>query len=205
MATQQIAQKTGKKLFGKTFGKIFKWGFLFFFLLIPLLYAIVLSVQAGDIGVGLHYFAPRILEPTKIIIEQTDLLVQNEGQHESFFGFVLTWWNLLSSIYIIFRWIWLFQLIWAFFLDKSRVSINWVMGMMTFFILEIIYLLYIQEPNGLMIPFQAIGNLFKAFPYLIKPFARFVDSGVENTTIENVTNLINSTNVTSINSSKLIV
>ena len=208
------ASRVGKGIFSKTFGKLFGFFFVFIFLIIPLIYAIIISVEQDDMSIGVSYLGKKFLNPMNNLNNQSLQIIENEGAYpksgnffKDFWSFLVTYWVILGAVYILYRWIWLFSKIWGFspWSNESQRFINWSIGIMLVVVLTFGYLALIADGQLNMsvrdawrIPFDAIKNFLRAFPYLIKGFNRTLDPSTINDNVTNISDVINSTNVTEI-------
>lgn len=191
----------GSKFLGKSSVKFFRKIFIFIFIVIPLLYAVVLTVQERDIGAGVEYFGPRLVEPIKEVNDNSINFIENRENLSSWKIFVGIF-NIISGFYVIFLWLWVFAWLWARspLSDKSAGFKNGMLAVMTYLTIQIIYFLLVN-PDGitdreaLNLPFKAIGNLIKSMPFLIdythgltQPIRTNNDTLINMT--ENITELI---------------
>jgi len=196
-----IAKKVPTSLFG-AFSKTISYIFIFIFIVIPILYAITLSVQDRNIKSGISYLAPKFLGPTKTLQEKSQQAIDNEGIYvrtepifRGMWGFIKDNIGILSALYISYLWISVLAGGWAWspFSNTSNWFINHSIGLIVFFLIQVILLLAIA-PIGArwdysLMPFKAFYTFARATPYLIKPVAEI--SG--NAITENITELINAT------------
>lgn len=196
----------GRGVFSSGFLRIFRFFFLFIFLIIPLIYAIILSVQSQSIQPGVEYLGQKFLNPLMSLNNASLQIIKYKAAYIStghlfsdIWAFILLYWNLLGSLYIIYRWIKLFS--WLYgrspFSNESQKFVNNSLATLTFLVLTLLYLSLIANSVLKMsvqaswkIPFDATSNFFKAFPYLIKSANNIISKPMNQLpNIQNATNI----------------
>jgi len=187
--------------FSKTIGYIF----IFIFIVIPLLYAIILSVQDRNIKTGINYLSPKFLGPTQVLQEKSQQAIDNGGVYQrtepifrGMWCFIVDNWYVFSSIYIIYLWIWILSCTWARspFSNTSNFFINFSMGIIFFLLIQVIFLMAtasVEERwSQSIVPLKSFYTFARALPYFIQPIAEISD----NVIIENITNFSPNLSVT---------
>jgi len=205
----QTIKTAGGKVFSKGAGKLFGFIFVFIFLIIPVIYAGIISIEAGSIEPGVVYLGEKFLKPTLTLQQESIKIIEQGGAFpigdnflKNLWSFMVLYWSLFGALYIIYRWVWLFAKLFSMspLSNESEKFRNWTMALITFFGLQIIYLLGtapidISRWDYSMITFRAWGSFVNAFPLLIKQATSFIDpainasldSTVINSTITNLT------------------
>jgi len=202
---ESILEKVG----GRTLGRFFSFFFLTIFIIVPLLYAITISVQAGDVRPGFMYIAPKIIAPVQTLNQQALLAIHQKGVYFSsghllhdIWSFLKYYWLLLMSLYIIYKWIkilYKFMPFSPFSNNSSAVMTNLVLSVSVFVFIQMIFLGYLANITPSMsywdavnLPFISVWHLILAFPYFIERANSLVSMG-SNYTQSNVTIPINET------------
>lgn len=207
MRGTQTIKKIGNLLF-RGLGRYFKFTFFIIFLIIPLLYAIVISIQASDVQPGMEYFMPKLFGPLETIQEQSQEAIENQGvgkvdNKNAFLGiwsFIVFYWILLGGIWLYWKWIHLFSMIvaaspWS---DKADSFKNYSIGIFVVTTLEIIYLLATRDPSQnpweiIKLPITIWWTFIQALPYFIQHANVAIGENAGNITQEILTNSSNNT------------
>ncbi|NOZ47381.1 MAG: hypothetical protein GXO79_11455 [Chlorobi bacterium] len=199
-------KRLGKSLFSRTFGKLFGYFFVFIFLIIPLIYAIVISVQASNIAPGVNYMGQKFLNPlltlgtesAKVINANASFVDTGNFFHDGW-RFIILYWNLIGSFWIIWKWIRVFSWIYghSFLSNDSQKFTNFSLGVLTFFGLTFLYLsliahsaLHLTVIEAWKIPLHSLKEFWKAIPLLIKSSNTLVS---RNNSLSNIAQIVNQT------------
>lgn len=218
MASDKIASTatkiSGSKSF-KALGKVFKFFFIFIFLIIPIIYGVIISIEQHDFTVGAKYVGERFFSPVMEMQESAQQIIEQKGIYpktgsppRNLLEFFILYWNLLGSIYVIWRWIWLFSKLWGGspMSDTSNIFRNNLAGVGIYFIGQLFYLTLTSVPEGLtrteyiLLPFTSFKTLGVALIIAIKGAMGIIDPTtikpiINNTLIQNTTNITNSTQI----------
>lgn len=177
--------------------------FVVIMMLSVLLNAIVLSMEAKDASVGIEYLGSKFLHP---IVQLNDIslsIIENQGISalvdskgpKGWFDKFLVYLDLLSSIFIIYFWLFLLSRLWAFspFSNISQTFINWGVAIIIFIVIQM--LLLSMKDGNIMLPIDAFINLFKAIPYIIKPITAVSDKYLKNVSVDNINNTLSNINL----------
>ena len=195
--------------------KIFGFFFTTIFIIIPILYAITISIQSGNIQSGVSYIAPKLITPVQTLNQQSLLAIHQNGVYVStgnflkdIFNFLKYYWLLLGSMYIIYRWIkTLYKLmpLSPFSNNSSAKMTNLFLAVFIFIFVQMLFLGYTATINpdlsywtAINLPFRAVLSLLSAFPYLIDRANSIINFG-DNSTMINITSNISNATHTLIN------
>lgn len=173
----KFATKSPFKLFG-----------LFYYLKIIIFVIWILIVAMNVYGAyqddklpgTINYLGEKVATPTfelnnlsQSVIEDKGIVDDKDNLWDKIKDTSSIYWNLLFILINIFVWLGLikFFVIAVLTGDTARVTSNWLITLMLFFLLQIIFIAYFHEVGveGITLPFIAIKNFVTALPYLI-PF-----------------------------------
>ncbi len=183
-------RRIGGSIFGRGFRKIFGFFFIFLFIIIPIMYAVILSIQQESITPGVMYLGSKFLNPLTTLNQASLAIIKNHATYISsgnFFGdiwrFLKLYWNILGSMYIIFSWIRIFGWIYGHspLSNDSQKFINYSLGFITFLTITFMYLALIAHSQLSMsvldswkIPITALKNFINSFPYMVSSANKIV-------------------------------
>lgn len=175
MSIGKVAGGVGKGIF-KGIGVWFKYGFFLFFLAFLLIHAITLGIQQKDLGVTIKELAGEFLNP--LVEASESIKTVNTEETLGIWKNILNYWSIYYNLYIVF--LWLKLLAWGFgrspFSNESEVFRNILLGLITFYVIQIIYILV--SGQNINTPFVATWDIIKG---LIDMIANTDLSGLKNT------------------------
>lgn len=182
--------------------RLFTIAALTFFLSVILLHAAVVSIQAKSIEPGLRDIGQRFASQFGDLDDVSQKIIAQGGVYDASAPVLhragQAVWNyllILAPLSMIYIWVLIFAKLFEYTLsDSTSYFRNYLLGGLTFLVIQIIYLLYVNtDPDRvsvLMQPFLALWHLIQAIPHLISPIAeqihRVESSEIANSTIAKV-------------------
>jgi len=188
MTSAQIAVKAA----GWSIIRILKLGLFSLFLFFIIISTIITAVNTGSIIPAIKDLGGRFLFITDNIKELSNKIIENEGIYirksnifKSIGSYLWALWDLFTNLYILYLWIKIFTKLygWSPISNDSAKFANLCLAIVTFLILQMLFILIFIEPTigqsrfeQMYIPFTAFYDLFRAIPYLIPDFTRLTNS-----------------------------
>lgn len=164
---------------------LFKWSFLFFWILLLLINAIIISLQAGTIEVGLKDIGNRLLLPTIQLGEDSREIVKSGGIiiEDSFWKTFQNYLSLILNLYTICMWIYVFTWIWGKTPFTNGLSFtNLFLGFLTFLVIMLLFNAYYGK-YAFIEPIKAIFWDFpRILPYIVSKTKETIDPLYNNIT-----------------------
>lgn len=168
---------------GGIFSTLFKfwWRHKLFLLFMAFIFfnIIIVGIQTKQPEEMFKDLGTRLFNPLKEIQESSQIILQNGyfldpsyGVWKNIFTSFGFLWGLFFSLYTVWLWILLFR--WGFIkLNDSERLYGTLVGFIIYILIQEVYLASVGE--SLFLPFSAIIDLFKAFPYIISDVSSIAD------------------------------
>lgn len=155
---------------------------MFIFIMSILVTAVVMSVNAKDVNVGVRYLGNKTLLVTQNLNEQSLSVIENQGLYEkgdSFFqntkNFLNSIWGFVIAVLLIF--VWIRVLAWIFLhlvlMDDSKKSPSYSLAILFFFGTQMLFIALFTE-DSIMTPINAFINFAKSLPFIFSPISEMV-------------------------------
>lgn len=175
-------------------GAWMKWGITGIILGFIIINAFIIAYQEKDIEAGAIYLGEKLLSPMLTLQEESQKIIASEGiagedgDKASIFQQIKVYWRFLTSIYLVFFWLIVFEKMLHWVLgDNIPKAVRFFFSAIIFLTIQVIFLLAIDQSP--MIPFYAVRDFGRAFPYLTERVAGFGDSFLGNKAEINATEL----------------
>lgn len=143
----------------------------------------------NDLGTRLFNPLNEIQESSNIIITNGYFLNPSYGVMKNIWKSFSFFWGLFFSLYTVWLWILLFR--WGFIkLNDSERLYGTLVGFIIYILIQEVYLAMTDQ--SLFLPFSAIIDLFKAFPYIISDVSGFADKFTKLESLTDAKNTCNS-------------
>lgn len=177
------------KFFGKGVWGFFSFVFIILFIVLPLIFAVIVSVEQSDPMVGVKYIYPKIAVPFYQIQEQSLLAIEQGGVYGGFWSTISFYWLLIIPLFVVWKWNRVFYKILPktpYSNNQSAEFTNIVLAISIFMVLQMFLSLYHpqnDEPtqfSDIFTPYNAIYDFSRAVPLFIKEATVIIDSDAKD-------------------------